>query len=134
MAMKVYPLRLPDELHKELFAAAKGNEKAMAALARKYIREGLERESSEKSADYIAKIVREQMAIVLKPSVERLAKLMSKTGHMASAATFLTVQAFMDLVPPENRKIPQDMYERAKKKAAAYMKMPVDEFNDNESI
>ena len=60
--------------------------------------------------------------------MERLAALSSKGGHMAARATFLNVQALMDLVPPENRKDVRAMYENASKKAVAYMHMPVEEY------
>lgn len=60
--------------------------------------------------------------------MERLAALSSKGGHMAARATFLNVQALMDLVPPENRKDVRAMYESASKKAVAYMHMPVEEY------
>ena len=134
MKLEVYTLRLPEDLKRELEVIARGNKEAMAELARRYIREGLERDHADKAVNYIAKIVREQTEAVMKPHVERLAKLTSKTGHISAAAAFLNVQAFMDLVPDEKRKIPVEMFEKAKKKAAAYMKMPVSEFNEKEEF
>lgn len=51
---------------------------------------------------------------------------------MAARATFLNVQALMDLVPVENRKDVMAMYDSASKKATAYMTMPVEEFKVQE--
>lgn len=66
------------------------------------------------------------MEVVIKPHIERLAKLSSKTGHIGATGAFLNVQALMDLVPVERRKDVRDMYESAKKKAVVYMRTPLE--------
>lgn len=86
----------------------------------------------EENTDLIAHIVRKQVEVVMKPHIERLAALSAKGGHMAARATFLNVQALMDLVPVENRKDVMAMYDSASKKATAYMTMPVEEFKVQE--
>lgn len=60
----------------------------------------------------------------MKPHIARLAALTSKLGHMSATATFLNVQAFQDLVPTEKKKDIKVLYEKARKKAGAYMKVP----------
>lgn len=120
-------LRIPKEKYGQLKAIAGKKQVAIADLLREYIDQGLTERVVDENADFIAHIVKKQLEVVLKPHVERLAALSAKSGHMAARATFLNVQALMDLVPSENRKDVRAMYESASKKAVAYMHMPVEE-------
>ena len=106
---------------------AKNEGTSISDVMRELIDRALTEKVTEENTDLIAHIVKKQLEVVLKPHVERLAVLSSKGGHMAARATFLNVQALMDLVPPENRKDVRAMYESASKKAVAYMHMPVEE-------
>ncbi|MDU7537243.1 MAG: ribbon-helix-helix protein, CopG family [Peptostreptococcaceae bacterium] len=105
---------------------AKNEGTSISDVMRELIDRALTEKVTEENTDLIAHIVKKQLEVVLKPHVERLAALSSKGGHMAARATFLNVQALMDLVPPENRKDVRAMYESASKKAVAYMHMPVE--------
>jgi len=96
-------------------------------VVRQATEKGLSVEWYNENIDHIAKIVREQMGIVIKPHIERLAKLSSKGGHIAATATFLNVQALQDLVPERKRDV-REIYENARKKAVEYMKIPVEKF------
>ena len=106
---------------------AKNEGTSISDVMRELIDRALTEKVTEENTDLIAHIVKKQLEVVLKPHVERLAALSAKGGHMAARATFLNVQALMDLVPPENRKDVRAMYESASKKAVAYMHMPVEE-------
>ena len=107
---------------------AKNEGTSISDVMRELIDRALTQKVTEENTDLIAHVVKKQLEVVLKPHVERLAALSSKGGHMAARATFLNVQALMDLVPPENRKDVRAMYESASKKAVAYMHMPVEEY------
>lgn len=106
---------------------AKQENISASEVARQAVEKGLSVEWYNKNIDHIAKITREQMDIVIRPHIERLAKLSSKGGHMAATATFLNVQALQDLVPEQKRDI-REMYDKARKKAIEYIKMPADNF------
>ena len=108
--------------------------KSKAEVTRELINKGLAANWLDENVDFISQIIRRQLEVVIKPHIERLAKLSSKCGHIAATAAFLNVQAFQDLVMDEKRKVPIEMYEKARKKAVEYMKMPVDEFNEREGI
>ena len=107
---------------------AKNEGTSISDVMRELIDRALTEKVTEENTDLIAHVVKKQLEVVLKPHVERLAALSSKGGHVAARATFLNVQALMDLVPPENRKDVRAMYESASKKAVAYMHMPVEEY------
>lgn len=112
----------------EIIAAKRGD--TISDVTRDLINAGLNERVLEENTDLIGQIVRQQIDAVMKVHVERLAKLSSKTGHMAATAAFLNVQALMDIVPPERRKDVRAMWESARKKAAAYIKTPTSEFEN----
>lgn len=114
-------IRLDKNTYNELNRIAESRNEPLANVIRETIKKGLASDFVDESQDLIAKLVRQQMAAVLKPHTERLAKLMSKSGHMSATAAFLNVQALMDLVPNEKRRNVKEMYESARKKAVAYM-------------
>lgn len=111
---------------------AKNEGMSVSDVIRDLIDRALTERVVEENTDLIAHIVRNQVEVVMKPHIERLAALSAKGGHMAARATFLNVQALMDLVPVENRKDVRAMYDSASKKAASYMTMPVEEFKVQE--
>lgn len=133
MTVHKFTLRLDEELYSKLKDESKKTGDDMAELARGFIREGIESKGALENIDIMAKIMRQQLDITLKPHVERLAALSSKGGHMAATAAFLNVQAFMDLVPAEKRKDAKMLYDKARVKAVTYMKTKAEDFQ-NESI
>ena len=123
-------IRLDKETYRILSEIKEITGDSLADVIRNTIKKGLARERVDESQDIIADIVREQMDIVIKPHIERLAALSSKSGHMSATAAFLNVQSLIDLVPAERRKEPKEMYEKARKKAILYMKTKTDDFNN----
>ena len=107
---------------------AEKNGESISETIRKLIDKSLEERVLEENTDLIAKIVRQQLEIVIKPHIERLAAISAKAGHMSATAAFLNVQAFMDLVPSERKKDVRVLYEKARKKAVEYMRMKTDDF------
>ncbi|MGE4282312.1 MAG: ribbon-helix-helix protein, CopG family [Clostridia bacterium] len=123
-------LRVEEEIYNKITKIAEQNKESIAEVIRQLVRDGLALKVTEENTDLIAKIVRQQMEIVIKPHIERLAALSSKSGHMSATAAFLNVQALMDLVPKENRKDIRPMYESARKKSAAYMKTRAEDWDN----
>lgn len=131
LKFKRYSLCLDDQTYNSIQEISKNTGYSIAEVSRKLIKKGLSKEYIDDSKDIIANLIREQLEIVLKPSVERLAALSSKSGHMSATAAFLNVQALMDLVPKENRKNVREMYESARKKSAEYMKTKTEDWEND---
>lgn len=129
-SMQLIHLRVDDELYETIGNIANKSGESKAEVVRELVRKGLQKEITEDNSDYLATLIREQMDIVIKPHVERLAAISSKSGHMSATAAFLNVQSLIDLVPAERRKEPKEMYEKARKKAVLYMKTKTDDFNN----
>lgn len=121
-----------DKTYEQITAISDKTSKSVADVTRELIKKGLASEWVNENDDLISRIVRQQLEAVLRPQVERICSLASKTGHMAATATFLNVQALMDIVPAERRKDVRPMYDSARKKAVEYMRTPTTEWNEKE--
>lgn len=131
MQFKVVHLRISDDVYEKVKKIAEKKKESNSEILRKLINDGLTLEVGNENKDLIASIVREEIKLALKPQVERLAKINSKSGHMSATAAFLNVQALMDLVPAEKRRDVRPMYEKARKMAVDYMKSKTDDLKDN---
>jgi len=121
-------LRLDVELYEKLKNIANKTNKSQAETFRQLLRKGLAMEYVNENDDSIAKLIRHQVDVAMKVHVERLAALSAKGGHMAATAAFLNVQALQDLVPAENKKDVRTMYDKARVKAAEYLRVNTKEY------
>lgn len=123
-------LRVDDNTYSKIKIIANKSGNSVSDVVRKLINDGLTLQVGNENKDILASIVREELQAVLKPNIERLAAIESKSGHMAATAAFLNVQALMDLVPKERQKNVRAMYESARKKAVAYMRSKTNDFEN----
>lgn len=126
---KRYSLCLNEQTYCTIKQISESTGKSIAEVSRDLIEKGLAKEYVDASKDIIASVVREELKSVLKPQVERLAKISSKSGHMSATAAFLNVQALMDLVPKEKRRNTREMYDKARKMAVNYMRTKTEDFD-----
>lgn len=124
-------IKFHKKVHDQIQIISENNGDSFSETVRKLVNRGLTEKVYEENMDLISQVVRHQLEIVMKPHVERLAALSSKSGHMSATAAFLNVQALMDLVPKEQRKDVRVMYENARKKAAGYMKIKVEDWKND---
>lgn len=113
---------LDKELYTQLKNIADKNHISLSEAVRRYVQAGLNGSLSETNIDYICKIVREQLRVVMQPSIERLAALSAKTCIQASAAAYLTAETIARFVPEELQEDVQLVYEEARKKGVRYTK------------
>mgnify|MGYP006280021011 CR=1 FL=1 len=124
-------LRVNDDMYEKINNIANKRGESISSVMRELLEKGLANEWVDENTDLITHLVKQQVDATMKPHVERLATLTSKVGHMSATATFLNVQAFKDLVPTERKKDVKDLYEKARKKAVTYMKIPVRHWEDD---
>lgn len=113
---------LDEEMYAQLKNIADKNHISLSEAVRRYVQTGLNGSLSEANIDYICKIVREQLRVVMQPSIERLASLSAKTCIQASAAAYLTAETIARFVPEELQEDVQLVYEEARKKGVRYTK------------
>lgn len=99
--------------------------RSKADVTRELIQRGLSLEWQDENADAISMLVKKQVDVAMKPHVERLASLISKSGHMSARSAFLNAQVLLDIVDKEKRRDVFEIWESASKKAVEYMKTPL---------
>ncbi|WP_244262755.1 hypothetical protein [Thermoanaerobacter siderophilus] len=85
--------------------------------------ESITTEAANDGIDKVTEAVRKAMRDVLKPAEDRLAKLSAKTAVAAATAMYLNVQTIADM----GKNDAVELYQEARKKAAAYLKERDDE-------
>ena len=111
--------------HNQLKNIADKNHISISEVMRRYVEAGLNGNLAEENINYISTIIREQLRIVMQPSIERLAALSAKTCIQASAAAYLTAEAIARFVPVELQEDVAAVYEDARKKGVRYTKSRV---------
>ena len=132
MAFKRFMVSVDDKTYETIQNIVDATGDSQSEVVRKLIEKGLAKEWADSNTDLLSQIIRQQLEVVMKPHVERLAALSSKGGHMAATATFLNVQALMDLVPTDRKKDVRTMYDSARKKAVEYMKTKAEDWDVKE--
>ncbi len=108
--------------HNQLKNIADKNHISISEVMRRYVEAGLNGNLAEENINYISTIIREQLRIVMQPSIERLAALSAKTCIQASAAAYLTAETIARFVPVELQEDVASVYEDARKKGVKYTK------------
>lgn len=121
-----------DEDYEQIKLIADKRHCSMSEVCRSYVIDGLNGDLTKSNIDFISAIIREQLKIVLRPSVERLAALSAKTCMQASTSAYLNAEAIAKFVPVELQLDVQNAYNAARKKAVKYIKQRADDLEDTE--
>lgn len=121
-----------DETYKQIELIADKRHCSMSAVCRLFIQDGLNGDLTKSNIDFVSSIIREQLKIVLRPSVERLAALSAKTCMQASTSAYLNAEAIAKFVPVELQMDVQNSYNAARKKAVKYIKQRPEDIDEEE--
>lgn len=121
-----------EETYKQIKLIAEKRNCSMSEVCRLFTMDGLNGTLTTSNIDFISSIIREQMKIILRPSVERLAALSAKTCMQASTAAYLTAETIAKFVSPDLQMDVQDAYNAARKKAVKYIKQRPEDMDDIE--
>ncbi|MEC3018356.1 hypothetical protein P9Z80_13780 [Bacillus cereus] len=105
-------VRVPTDLKAKLNAVATERGEDTADVVRRFCIEGLNRYYTENNMDYIKHELREAVRDVLKPSVERLAKIGAKGTISSGTSMYMLVEA----LGRQNLDV-KDIYSRARIKS-----------------
>ena len=109
-------IRVDSELKNALLALATRRGEKLADVCRRALRDAAEKGVLSDGEDAIARIVRNCMRDVLKPTEERLAKINAKTAIMSGTAMYMNMQVIEDAGYDSH-----DIYTKARKKAVALL-------------
>ena len=116
-------ITLDKTTYTQLKNIADKNHISISEAVRRYLDAGLNGSLAASNINYISNIIREQLRIVMQPSIERLAALSAKTCIQASTAAYLTAETIARFVPVELQEEVQEVYEDARKKGVRYTKI-----------
>ncbi|MBS3976621.1 MAG: toxin-antitoxin system HicB family antitoxin [Syntrophomonadaceae bacterium] len=111
---KYFRIRLTDDLHKRLQAAATRRGHSVATLIRDILDQALTEGAAVDGREVLDKAIRR----AIKPDIERLATLLAKSTIAGATSMYLNMQAIEDLGKTDAT----EMYQTARKKAVAYMR------------
>ncbi len=117
---------LTPEVYRQIKSLAKKNHSNNSDVARELIEKGLDLEVTQQNLDYMSIFLREQLTDVLRPFMDRMISLQSKTCIQAGAAAYLSAESIRRFVPPAEQMEVVEAYEAARKKAIEYTRRRID--------
>ena len=106
----------------EKLAALRGGSTTVSDIIRESIDYNLTANYCVENIDLITKIMREELQDILKPALDRIAALSSKSCVQAATASYLNAEALSRFVPEKERMDVKEGYDAARKKGVAYVK------------
>jgi hypothetical protein len=97
--------------------------KPVSEIIRKYIEQGLNVDKTARDIDFIRKQIREELDIMLKPQINRLAKLLMRVGMMDISFCYFTSKLVHLFAPVDDRTSYEELMAECKHNAAAYLNM-----------
>jgi hypothetical protein len=114
---------LPPKTHEALRQIAAVQRKPVSELIRKYIADGMNVDRAGADIDFIRKQIREELDIMLKPQINRLAKLLMRIGMMTISFCYFTSKLVHMFAPIKDRTSYEELMAECKHNAAAYLNM-----------
>ncbi len=98
----------------------------MSDVVREWTIQGINGNITEKNLDVIAPIIKEQVRAEMEPMMQRIIAISAKTCIQSGTAAYLSADAILKFVPPEQREEVRETYEKAKKRAVEFMRAKTD--------
>ena len=92
-------------------------------LIRDYIDKGMNVDKAAADIDFIRKQIREELNIMLKPQINRLAKLLMRIGMMTVSFCYFNSKLVHLFAPLDDRTSYEELMAECKHNAAAYLNM-----------
>lgn len=98
----------------------------MSDVVREWTVQGINGHVTEKNLDVIAPIIREQVRAEMEPMMQRMIAISAKACIQSGTAAYLSADAILKFVPPEQREEVRETYEKARKRAVEFMRAKPD--------
>ena len=112
-----------EKMKAELDVIAAKQHITVSELIRGYIDKGMNVDKTASDIDFIRKQIREELDIMLKPQINRLAKLLMRIGMMTVSFCYFTSKIVHLFVPLNERTSYEELLATCKHDAAAYLNM-----------
>ena len=112
-----------EKMKSELDVIAAKRHITSSELIREYIDKGMNVDKTASDIDFIRKQIREELEIMIKPQINRLAKLLMRIGMMTVSFCYFTSKIVHLFVPLSERTSYEELIGQCKHDAAAYLNM-----------
>ena len=112
-----------EKMKAELDVIAAKRHITVSELIRDYIDKGMNVDKTASDIDFIRKQIREELDLMLKPQINRLAKLLMRIGMMTVSFCYFTSKIIHYFVPLNDRISYEELMEKSKHDSAAYLNM-----------
>jgi len=112
---------ISEKMKAELDVVAAKRHITTSELIRDYIDKGMNVDKTASDIDFIRKQIREELEIMIKPQVNRLAKLLMRIGMMTVSFCYFTSKIVHLFVPLSERTSYEELMAQCKHEAAAYL-------------
>ena len=127
---------LTKEMCEELDKKAARDKVSRNELIRRFIEKGLAVDGHAEGIDFIRRHIREELSNIINPKIERIVKLVVKSGVVSAAGYFLNAEMLAEFIPPSRQRELQDVLLESKKKGVVYFRLTdqeLEEFAANEN-
>jgi len=114
---------ISEKMKSELETIAAKRHITTSELIRDYIDKGTNVDKTASDIDFIRKQIREELDIMLKPQINRLAKLLMRIGMMTISFCYFNSKIVHLFVPIKDRTSYEELMSECKHNAAAYLNM-----------
>ena len=114
---------ISEKMKSELETIAAKRHINVSELIRGYIDKGMNVDKTASDIDFIRKQLREELNIMIKPQINRLAKLMMRIGMMTVSFCYFNAKLVCWLAPLDERVSFEELMSECKHNAAAYLNM-----------
>ncbi|MDR0311660.1 MAG: ribbon-helix-helix protein, CopG family [Acidobacteriota bacterium] len=114
---------LSSKTYEALQQIAAAQHKPVSELIRKYINDGMNVDRASADIDFIRKQIREELDNMLKPQINRLAKLLMRIGMMTVSFCYFNSKLVHMFAPLDERVSYEELMAECKHNAAAYLNM-----------
>jgi hypothetical protein len=121
---------ISDSQNEALQKLAVKQNKSKSDLIRCMLQKGLAVDSYKEDVDFIREQINEELRHVLRPQIERLAKMIAKGGVTSAASLFLLAELMSSMVHESRRREFDEAVETAKKRGVVYFRLPDSELGE----
>jgi len=125
-----------EDKYKLLQGLAKTRNLSLSEYVRQMLDDGASIDGCKNDIDFIRKHIREELTNIVDPKIERIIKLIVKSGIVSAAGYFLNAEMLAEFIPPTRQRELQNVLLESKKQGIVYFRLTdqeIEEFAQNEN-
>ena len=121
---------ITEDEHKLLSGLAQKRHLSLSEYVRRTLEDGASVDGCKNDIDFIRRHIREELSNIINPKVERIVKLVVKSGIVSAAGYFLNAEMLAEFIPPTHQRELQDVLLESKKQGVVYFRLTDQELEE----